>query len=117
MDLKISGKVLEILELQSGESKNGPWKKQDFILETPGKYPRKVCVTQWGDQVDQNNIQKGEELTAFIDIQSREYKGRWYTDVKAWKIEKGASASGDSVNPDENIIDLGPPVDEDDAPF
>lgn len=117
MDLKISGKVIDILELQSGESKNGPWKKQDFILETPGKYPRKVCVTQWGDQVDQNNIQKGEELTAFIDIQSREYKGRWYTDVKAWKIEKGAGGSSDSVNPDDNIIDLGPPVDEDDAPF
>lgn len=117
MDLKISGKVLDILELQSGESKNGPWKKQDFILEIPGKYPRKVCVTQWGDQVDQNNIQKGEELTAYIDIQSREYKGRWYTDVKAWKIEKGAGGSGDSVNPDDNVIDLGPPVDEDDVPF
>jgi len=117
MDLKISGKVLDILEMQSGESKNGPWKKQDFILETPGKYPRKVCVTQWGDQVDQNNIQKGEEITAFIDIQSREYKGNWYTDVKAWKVEKGAGGSNDSVNPDDNIIDLGPPVDEDDVPF
>ncbi len=117
MDLKISGKVIDILELQSGESKNGPWKKQDFILETPGKYPRKVCVTQWGDQVDQNDIKKGEELTAFIDIQSREYNGRWYTDVKAWKIEKGASA-GKPVNPDDNVIDMGPPVDSDDeVPF
>jgi len=117
MDLKISGKVIDILELQSGESKNGPWKKQDFILETPGKYPRKVCVTQWGDQVDQNDIKKGEELTAFIDIQSREYNGKWYTDVKAWKIEKGASA-GKSVNPDDNVIDMGPPVDSDDeVPF
>ena len=116
MDLKISGKVLDILELQSGESKNGPWKKQDFILETPGKYPRKVCVTQWGDQVDQNNIQKGEEITAFIDIQSREYKGKWYTDVKAWKVERGAG-SDQPMNPDDNVIDLGPPVDEDDVPF
>jgi len=116
MDLKISGKVLKILEMQSGESKNGPWKKQDFVLETPGKYPRKVCVTQWGDQIDKNNVSEGEEITAFIDIQSREYKGNWYTDVKAWKVEKGASA-GDSINPDDNVIDLGPPVDEDDVPF
>lgn len=116
MDLKISGKVLKILEMQSGESKNGPWKKQDFILETPGKYPRKVCVTQWGDQIDQNNVTEGEEITAFIDIQSREYNGKWYTDVKAWKVEKGAG--GDQpMNPDENVIDLGPPVDEDDVPF
>jgi len=117
MDLKISGKVVDVLELQTGESKNGPWKKRDFILETPGKYPRKVCVTQWGDQVDQHEVKKGEELTAFIDIQSREYKGRWYTDVKAWKIEKGAAAGDQRPNPDENIIDLGPGGDDDEVPF
>ncbi|MFO7845625.1 MAG: DUF3127 domain-containing protein [Balneolaceae bacterium] len=117
MDLKIAGKVVKVLEEQSGESKNGPWRKRDFILETPGKYPRKVCVTQWGDQIDQTDVKEGEELTAFIDIQSREYRGNWYTDVKAWKIEKGAGGANDSINPDDNVIDLGPPVDEDDAPF
>jgi hypothetical protein len=117
MDLKLSGKVVKVLDEQSGESKNGPWKKRDFILETPGKYPRKVCITQWGEQIDQADVKEGEEITAFIDIQSREYKGNWYTDVKAWKVERGTSAGGDSVNPDDNVIDLGPPVDEDDVPF
>lgn len=117
MDLKLSGKVVKVLDEQSGESKNGPWKKRDFILETPGKYPRKVCITQWGEQIDQADVKEGEEITAFIDIQSREYKGNWYTDVKAWKIEHGAGGSNESVNPDDNVIDLGPPVDEDDVPF
>lgn len=117
MDLKIAGKVVKVLEEQSGESKNGPWKKRDFILETPGKYPRKVCVTQWGDQIDQTDVKEGEELTAFIDIQSREYKGNWYTDVKAWKIERGTGAAGTSTNPDDNVIDLGPPTDDDEVPF
>lgn len=117
MDLKIAGKVVEILEMQSGESKNGPWKKQDFILETPGKYPRKICVTQWGDQIDQNNVSEGDEITAYIDIQSREYKGKWYTDVKAWKVEKGASAAGENLNPDENVIDFGPGGNDDEVPF
>ena len=46
MDLKISGNVIDILQEQSGESKNGPWRKRDFILETPGKYPKKVCISQ-----------------------------------------------------------------------
>lgn len=114
MDLKIAGKVIDVLEEQSGESKNGPWRKQDFILETPGKYPKKVCVTQWGDQIDQNNISEGETITAFIDIQSREYKGRWYTDVKAWKVERGTDAASSAPNPDENVIDLGPGGDNDD---
>ncbi|TVR29713.1 MAG: DUF3127 domain-containing protein [Balneolaceae bacterium] len=116
MDLQITGTIKQILEVQSGESKNGPWKKQDFILETPGKFPKPVCVTQWGDQIDQNNIAVGETVTASIDIQSREYNGRWYTDVKAWKIEKGEGASRSETPPPPKDIDFGP-YDEDDAPF
>jgi hypothetical protein len=117
MDLKITGSVKQILGLQSGESKNGPWKKQDFILETPGKFPRLVCVTQWGDQIDKNNISEGEKLIVHIDIQSREYKGNWYTDVKAWKVEREGTASPDkSQSPDDVIIDFGPEGD-DEAPF
>lgn len=116
MDLQITGKVIEILEEKSGKGKNGPWKKRDFILETAGEYPRKVCITQWGDQIDKNPIVKDETVTAFIDIQSREYNGNWYTDVKAWKIEKGAATSEGSSE-DDVVIDFGPDRDENEAPF
>lgn len=108
MDLKIAGEVVKKLEEQSGEGKNGPWKKQDFILKTQGKYPKKICVTHWGDKIDQFNVQEGEELTVFIDIQSREYKGNWYTDVKAWKVERGdVDVSSQEVgNTNEKDIDM-----------
>ncbi|MCL7968080.1 MAG: DUF3127 domain-containing protein, partial [marine benthic group bacterium] len=49
LDLKITGRVVEILEEQSGEGKNGPWRKREFILETEENYPAKVCLVQWGD--------------------------------------------------------------------
>ena len=88
MDLKIEGRVVEILEEQSGEGRNGPWRKQDFILETEGDYPKKVCITQWGDNIEKFGVQEGERLTAHIDVSSREYQGRWYTDVKAWRVER-----------------------------
>lgn len=88
MDLQLTGKVTKILEEQNGQGKNGPWRKRDFILETKGQYPKQVCITQWGDNIDKNAINEGDEVTASIDIQSREYKGNWYTDVKAWKIEQ-----------------------------
>lgn len=118
MDLKITGKVKQVLQEQSGKSQNGPWRKQDFILETGGQYPRPVCVTQWGDKIDEFDIQEGEELTAYIDIQSREYNGRWYTDVKAWKIEKGSPNNGST--PPSQGDDL-PPFDlsdsDEDIPF
>ncbi len=107
MDLQIEGKVVQVLEEQSGTSKNGPWRKQEFILETQDQYPQKVCITQWGDNIDQFNVQEGEQLTAHVDIQSREYNGRWYTDVKAWKIERQNSQAAPPQG--------GPP--EDDVPF
>jgi hypothetical protein len=58
-------------------------------LETPGQYPKKVCLSLWGEKVDENRIAVGERITASINIESREYNGRWYTDVRAWKIAKG----------------------------
>jgi len=113
MSLQITGKIIEILEEQSGTGKNGEWRKQEFILEIAGQYPKPVCVVQWGDNIDKFGVTEGETLTAHIDIQSREYNGRWYTDVKAWKIERSESgqtapqAAGDEPWPE-------PPSDADD---
>ena len=85
--LNISGIVLNILPLQSGTSKAGnQWQKQDFILETGGQYPRKVCVCLFGDNVDKFPLQVGQSVTASVDIESREFNGRWYTDVRAWNV-------------------------------
>lgn len=117
MDLKITGTVQQILEEQSGTSKNGPWRKQDFILKTGGEYPKPVCITQWGDNIDKFDVKEGEEITAYIDIQSREYNDRWYTDVKAWRIDKGDSGQDPRPQPEDHgsVVDL--PEDDDDLPF
>ena len=93
MELKITGTVKQVLEEQSGEGRGGPWRKQEFILETEGNYPKQVCIVMWGDNIDQFGVQEEERLTAHIDIASREYNGRWYTDVKAWRIERDADAA------------------------
>lgn len=115
MDLQITGTVKQILPEVSGESKNGPWRKQEFVLETGGQYPKQVCLIMWGDNIDQFGIREGETLTAHIDIASREYNGRWYTDVKAWRVERpegqgGAPAPGDDEPWPE-------PAGDDDDPF
>jgi len=86
--LEISGKIIEILELKSGKSANGEWRKQEYVLETEAQYPKKVCFMAWGDKIDQFNIQQGETVAVSIDLESREYNGRWYTDVKAWKVSR-----------------------------
>lgn len=86
--MEISGKVIQALAEQSGNGRNGQWRKRDYILETPGQYPKKVCLTVWGDKIDQFGLQEGEEVTASIEVESREFNGKWYTDVKVWKVNK-----------------------------
>ena len=86
-EMNISGKVVQVLPIQTGTSKAGnPWQKQEFILEQGGQYPRKVCVCLFGDNVAKFPLQVGQSVTASIDIDSREFNGRWYTEIKAWSI-------------------------------
>ena len=85
--LAISGIVYNVLPLQTGMSKAGnAWQKQDFILETQEKYPRMVCISLFGDRVEKFPVQVGRLVTVSIDIESREFNGRWYTDVRAWNV-------------------------------
>lgn len=91
--MEVSGKIIAVLPLQSGTSKAGnPWKKQEYVLETHDTYPRKVKFDFFGERVDQYPLQLGEEVTVSFDIESREFNGRWYTDIRAWKADKAAPA-------------------------
>ncbi|TVR40290.1 MAG: DUF3127 domain-containing protein [Bacteroidia bacterium] len=127
--MEISGKIISILPEQSGEGRNGPWRKQDFIIETEGQYPRKVCISVWGDKIDQFALKDGEKITASVNIESREYNDRWYTDVRAWKVSKESDSAyqGEHLPPTGSPppFDAPPPEDEsypagsdqDDLPF
>ena len=120
--MEISGKIIELLEAKSGQSANGEWRKQEYVLETEAQYPKKVCFMAWGDKIDQFDIKKGEQLTVSIDLESREYNGRWYTDVKAWKVSRGGadpdySQSFQSQDRNEPPINSSMSLDGDDIPF
>jgi hypothetical protein len=120
MSLQITGKIIDILPEQSGTSRNGEWRKQEFILEIPGQYPKQVCVVQWGDNIERFAIEPGETVTAHIDLQSREYNGRWYTDVKAWKVERSSESGPGAPPPAAGEPWPEPPTDggqDDDLPF
>ena len=97
--VEIIGKIIEILPEKSGQSTNGEWRKQEYILETETSYPKKICFVVWGDKIEQFNLKKGESVEVSVDLESREYNGRWYTDVKAWKVSKDqVSVSNEETN-------------------
>ena len=101
--MNIEGKIIEVLDEQSGEGANGSWRKQDYILETQGDYPKKICFCIWGEKIDEFAIKKDEEANVSINLESREYNGKWYTDVKAWKVVKTKTINATTEPLDDDI--------------
>ncbi len=83
--MKVTGKVIAILPITTGEGKNGTWRSQDYVLETEGQYAKKVCFNLFGDKIDESNVQLNTQVEVDFDIDSKEYNGRWFTNIKAWK--------------------------------
>ena len=87
MDIK--GKIIQKMEPVGGVSKAGnQWKKQEYVLETLDSYPKKVKFDFFGDRADQYVFEVGDIITLSYDIESREFNGRWYTDIRGFKAVK-----------------------------
>ena len=124
--MEITGKIIAILPERGGVSQTGnEWKMQEYVIETHEQYPKKMCFNVFGaDKIAQFNIQAGDELTVSFDINAREYNGRWYNDIRAWRVERGAPAPMDAPAnippmdaPKAKIEDFAAQNDEDDLPF
>lgn len=114
--MDLSGKIVSQLPEVGGNSKTGnAWRKQEFILETGGQYPKKVCVSLWGDKIDQFGLKVGEQVTMGIDVESREYNGRWYTEIKAYKVDR--TAGGGSISAMPEVDTFYSESEEDKLPF
>ena len=124
--MEITGKIIAVLPERGGVSKTGnEWKMQEYVLETHEQYPRKICFNVFGaDKIAQFNIQAGEELTVSFDINAREYNGRWYNDIRAWRVERGTAPipaeamSAPAISaPKINAADFNTQNEADDLPF
>lgn len=116
MNLEISGKLIKVLPEQSGVGRNGNWLKQDFVIETEEQYPKKVCCTVWGDKAEElKKYKEGDNLKVGINIESREYNGKWYTDVKAWRIDGADTSSANNTR--ASYGDVPPPSSPPDFPI
>ena len=100
--MELQGKIIEVLDPITGTSAKGDWQKQTYVLETEGQYPKKIAFQVWNDNLRKFDICTDDEVTIGIDIESREYEGKWYTDVKAWKCSKGTSTNNDRTTPTNN---------------
>jgi len=126
MAMELEGRIVRKLNVQTGTSARGAWAKQDFIFEyQEGNYPSQVCMNVWGDDKvkELEKYQVGDKVKISFNLSSREYNGRWYTDVRAWRIESAAAPApvqdAPPVTQDDPYASssYSSPLDEDDLPF
>ena len=91
------------MPLVTGEGKNGQWSKQEFLIETGDQYPKKVMFGLMGNKIDQNPYSIGQEVVVSFDAESREYNGRYFTNLNAWKVTP-AGATPTTQSPTQNNI-------------
>lgn len=123
--MDITGRIIAALEPRSGTSKasGNPWKMQEFVLETINEqYPHKMMFSVFGeDKLQQAAINIGDEVTVSFDVNAREYNGRWYNDIRAWRVshEVAGNAQPNAVpnNQAPTMDAFAPSNEKDDLPF
>ena len=97
--MEVVGKIIQVLPAQEGVGRNGnPWKLQGYVLETFDQFPRKVHFEVFGeDKIKNNPCDIDQIVTVSFDIESREFNGRWYTSIRAWKIQQGDTTQANAA--------------------
>jgi len=124
MSLEITGKLIHLMPEESGTGKTGNgWRKKNFVIETSDQYPKKIAFALWGDKIDlleSLNTKEGDVLKVSFEVESREYAGKWFTDAKAWRIQKESAAESHDSSMDDGFggfEDMPPPDDDANLPF
>ncbi len=116
MDLQ--GKVIAVLPPREGTSARGPWKSQEYVIETHDQYPKKMVFNIFGaDRIDQFAIKAGEEIVVSFDIDAHEYNGRWFNNIRAWNIQRVDAAAAQAGAPVAAAMPQAAPAGGDQAPF
>lgn len=109
--MEITGKIIVALPEVGGTSTKGnQWKKREYVLETQETYPKKVAFNFFGERVDQYPLQVGQTVKISFDIDSREFNGRWYVDIRAWKAEPADAAAPQFGAPAPGVAPAAAPV-------
>ena len=109
--MNITGKVIIIFDEQTGESAKGKWIKRSFLLETDEQYPKTIKIDAFGEKCSPELIRLGNIVDVAVNIESKEFNGKYYTNINAYKIDLVGKENKISENKQEESFE------DDDLPF
>ena len=119
--MELQGRVIAVMEPREGTSARGPWKSQQYVIETHDQYPKKMVFDIFGaERIDQFAIKAGEEILVSFDVDAHEYNGRWFNNIRAWNIQRVDAVAAQAGNMPPAAAPIAPqsqPVAGSQAPF
>lgn len=90
--METTGRFIQHLPEQRGESARGPWVKSGFVIETDGDYPRKIAFTAFGEDrlAMIKNLQPGAQVMVTFSLESHEYpigSNKWFTNINCIRVQ------------------------------
>lgn len=87
--MKLVGTITTILPKTTGVGKNGKaWAKQTFVMayDENTRYPKSISFDIFNEKIAESNIVQGKRYEVDIDFEAREYQGKYFNSVTAWKV-------------------------------
>ncbi len=99
MSFEITGILAKVYDT---ESKSEKFSTRDFVITTEETYPQFVkfqAVQERTGIID--GYKEGEKVKVYFDLRGREWQGKYFTNLNAWKVEKVSAAppAGSSSDP------------------
>lgn len=91
--MEFKGRIYKVMPITEGVNRAGDkWQKQEFLFEyfehDTNRYTDKVALSVMNERIKECDLHEGEEVTIGFGHTVREYQGRYYNDIRCYKIEK-----------------------------
>jgi hypothetical protein len=114
----MTGTVTKVLNEENGFSKQGkPWKKQVYVIETDGKWPKMLAFEVWNDDIGKYELGVGDEIELKYEATSREYGGKFYHSIRATGVTIIERSHIPQAKPQAKPVAPQVDADDDDLPF
>ena len=104
--MEFKGRIYKVMPITEGVNRAGDkWQKQEFLFEyfehDTDRYTDKVALSIMNERIKECDLHEGEEVTIGFGHTVREYQGRYYNDIRCYRIEKADSMQVPPVQAEE----------------
>ena len=98
MSFEVEGKLIKKYDT---ENKTGTFQAREFVIEiSSGNYPQAVKFQLVQDRCPLiDAFEEGEYIKVHFDLRGREWNGKYFTNLNAWRLEKPSAAQSPEAPP------------------